>query len=501
MDIIADEKELKEETERLSEKVLKNIPEDQRKEARLELLNSIQNAFEFFKNHNKAWEIYYKWAFPEGMAEEDLQRIGTPDLCNVEAIRESFARIDEEITELGTPVSFQDPVCFRLAEAVRAAAHNTGDDSEMMIRRNFTELILTAELNEIIGFVEWIHPETNTGTSPLKNLKNYGFQHDKLSRYMVKTKPTVTKGVSAWAVDKSPKIKGSTVPVYAHVSYVNDKKKLPGNISAFDISLINAIGTLWHNSPKRARGVNMSVGEIFRAMHGITDTRKSPTKAQSDEICEAIERLMYSKFNLDFSHEIEAYGLKIDDERIIQGKVETNMLHAYALKVKTVKGRFIEMYKILDEPILYTYSRLLNHLIIVPYELLDVSDQTRFEGNTLEIRDYLICEIDSMYNTISGRTAGRFSNVIKFQTMYETIGIKSPEDRISPENYKSRVIYTKALSREKKKERDKVAAILESLKKKAFIRGYEINKSVPSIQITLDPKIIEKKKKTPLSWM
>ena len=121
----------------------------------------------------------------------------------------------------------------------------------------------------------------------------------------------------------------------------------------------------------------------------------------------------------------------------------------------------------------------------MPYELLDTSDSTGNEGNTIEFRNYLLQQIGLMYE------GQRNNSRILYSTLYRDTGTQPPEERLSPANYSTETAYKRNIRKEAQRDRDKISALLDAWKAKDWIKGYKLVKKGQAyigVDITLNPE-------------
>jgi hypothetical protein len=177
---------------------------------------------------------------------------------------------------------------------------------------------------------------------------------------------------------------------------------------------------------------------------------------------------------MDISKEIEAFNLYIDDERVTAGKIDTYVLNSSKVEFMTEKGRIVEGYRIGEEPILYTYNRVKDHLLYVPYEMLDTSSQISNSEYVPEFRNYLLQQIQLMKNAADNPKGKYFhrNSIILLETIYRDTGILPPEERIEGKDYKTEASRQKEVRRFRKADRQKIEGLLDAWKAKNWIKGY-----------------------------
>ncbi len=296
--------------------------------------------------------------------------------------------------------------------------------------------------------------------------------------------------------------KGATpVNVAVILTYMGDNNlKMSRPSNAYDDALECAICSISLRNEETNGGTFkrffVTPEDIYRAMTGTQSKNIKLSPAQKDRIREGIYKLKHTDITADLSEEIRKHDLKIEEgERIVGGGMTRSRLYTGEDFVITEKGRKIFGFWIEKEPFFLTYNRAKispnnphGHVIYLPLDILNTAGN---EGNTIEIRKYLLGRIIQMYNE------PKYSHRIKYETMYQS-GIDAPEERISPDKFINENSYKAQLRKEKAKDREKVCEILDAWKEKKFIKDYkqvqqgnpkEFKSGLPfiGVDITLNP--------------
>lgn len=337
------------------------------------------------------------------------------------------------------------------------------------------------------------------GQSIIEKIKYYGLMHDNVNQEIIKRQPKAVKTKQKTADGKEEEKITSLqwkfdalnngkveVPVYIAITAEND---FPiENYNKFDDAVMAAIGTLAHAQNDRYP-VDVTTDQLFRVMNGKRDLKRGARPKQAKRIDESMDKMRFSRIYIDRTAEAEMLNYKLQDSRVSGAIIDDNVLHASRITVTLENNKKVRGYRILQEPILYTYNREKNRLFYVPYDLLNVSATTEITENIIEIRNYLLFRIESMY------TGALNSNKILFKKIYEETGILPPETRLNRENYKDTDTYTANIRKQRAKDRKKVSEILTDWKEKKYISGFEISNEDNSIRIILNKKILEERAK------
>ena len=175
---------------------------------------------------------------------------------------------------------------------------------------------------------------------------------------------------------------------------------------------------------------------------------------------------------MDITQEIEA-GYITPDEKITSGTIDTYLLEATKAEFTTDKGNVVQGYRLAEDPALFYYNGLKNHLLYVPYEMLDTSSYTSDSENVIEFKSYLLQQIQLMKNAAEGSKRFKRSNVILLETIYRDTGILPPEERIEGD-YANEATRQQIIRRNRKADRQKIEGLLDAWKAKGWINGYTV---------------------------
>lgn len=350
---------------------------------------------------------------------------------------------------------------------------------------------------QIAGGAEIISSETAGRRLPLEVIKLYGILNDKATTQLINT-DGFTQELNGqlrltWGANQAP-AKKDPVPTYIALTYEGTAGHLNKRLTAFDKAVYEAVATsfFYHKQENGSRAFYITPQEVWRIMNGTASTSKTPSAKQVERVCSSLDDMRFTRFYMDITAELDANYLTMEDERIVNGIVDTYLLKADRVEFTTDKGRKITGYRVTDEPILYSYNKAKGHLVLVPYELLDTSDSTGNEGNTIEFRNYLLQQIGLMYE------GQRNNSRILYSTLYRDTGTQPPEKRLNPANYSTETAYKRNIRKEAQRDRDKINALLDAWKAKDWIKGYKLVKKGQAyigVDIALNPE--KKQRKQP----
>lgn len=260
-------------------------------------------------------------------------------------------------------------------------------------------------------------------------------------------------------------------------------------LNAYDVQLYDAITSLYLHSQKErpADPVILTPQNIWACMNG---GKGRATQKQLDRIGQSLERFRFTNIYLDVSDEIRSYSIKTPEAELFMEGVEDTLINASVLHFRTDRGAKVKGYLINHVPIIYAYSALRGELLTIPIELLDTSDKVSNTEDVIAFRSYIIRNIALM------RQGDRDNHVMRLETIYKETGIEPPEERVQGRSYADPA---REIRKQAKKDRDNIAGILESLKGKGYILGYQERKEgargeITGYQIELDQLLIEQAK-------
>lgn len=393
----------------------------------------------------------------------------------------------------------------RISDRLKEAAESYFSPESADIHRQLKKLLeaqpeLTAEeaqdLEEARSFLKAYEKHRRQGLvtrQALPPVNTFGLMNDKTSTQLI-TSDAFTQEINgqlrlAWGTDQKPGEENAPI-TYIALSFDNtdSNTKISKRMTAFDNAVYNAVSTLFYYwRQKNGKPMYITPQEVWRTMNGKKGDAR-PGERQVKRIKTSLDKMRKTMCYIDFSQEVRAHYIVVDDQRLISGIIETYLLKADRVSFTTEKGRVVEGYRITDEPILYTYNRAKNHVLWFDYDLLDTSQKTSDSENVVEFRNYLLSHIQNM-------KYGKFGNRVLIDTIYEKTGITRPADRISRDKYTEKS-YKSKISQERKKDLAKIEGILKSWVSKKWIMDYKTVKkgaSVIAIDVILQNKKIEQK--------
>ena len=198
------------------------------------------------------------------------------------------------------------------------------------------------------------------------------------------------------------------------VNILNDKNvRMSETITEYDKMAHDAICTLWASGNK-----TMTADMIYRAMNGFVETEKvSPKAIKSIE--NALRKMERTTIDIDRTEQFRAAGIIATQDS--QAVISEKMINLRAIRVRT-GGVTKTAYRILNIPIVYSYSLLEDQVLSVPRELLNTKDVLRSSESIMMIRYSLLRWIETMK-----RFPDESDNIIRYETLYNLLG--NPSER------------------------------------------------------------------------
>lgn len=220
-----------------------------------------------------------------------------------------------------------------------------------------------------------------------------------------------------------------------------DNVKLPQNLNATDQRVFNSVWSLWLEGNKY-----FSLKQVAR----LSVSGKRVTDAWLDQVKASIRKLQTTLIQIDNTAEIKA-GHKYP---VMTGQIEP-MLRLISCIIN-LNGQVEQVYQLDGEPLLGKYSRERGRLFTFPSHSFALNPSVR---SSVTLEDYIIRRVKTM--------GGKMRNTILLRRIYETLDI--------PGNDKKKRQQIKA----------KIINVLENLKDKGVISGYEMG----SDKITIFPPV------------
>ena len=321
---------------------------------------------------------------------------------------------------------------------------------------------------------------------PLSNIKTYGLMNDKVNAQLLQDSTDIFQQEAdgqlmlRWAIDQSGKNE-EQIPVYVALTYEGEDLRIGKKLTAFDKQVYEAVGTRFYYLRREEPEAPLCITpqEIWRTMNGknTSDKNAKPGEKQLKRICDSMHKMRFTSLVMDLSEEVKKHHYTFNDERIVKGQISTYLLKCDEVDFMTENGLKLHGFRIKEEPILYTYNRLKDRLLFVPYEMLDTSQYTSDAENVAEFKGYLLQQIQLMINAKEPGKKGNYfkrNSTILLETIYKDTGILPPEERAGETAFTSDEARKTYIRKTRKADRDKIEKILDAWTAKKWIKGYEL---------------------------
>ena len=143
---------------------------------------------------------------------------------------------------------------------------------------------------------------------------------------------------------------------------------------------------------------------VYRTMAGKNDSAFVPQE-KLKEVTASIYKCMSSLITIDASEEASIYGL--------DAMYSQNLIYAKAVTLKT-KGWEVNAFMLIDEPVLYKYSKLKRQVFSVPLRVLDTPPSKT--NDVIVLQGYLVRLVETLRITTAN-----ISKTILYSTLYELL--------------------------------------------------------------------------------
>lgn len=203
------------------------------------------------------------------------------------------------------------------------------------------------------------------------------------------------------------------------LNYDGDDLEISRPMAAYDKEVHNAVATLYV-----AGNRTFTARQVYQTMTGVSS---KPSKKKLEEIEASLDKQRRTFVTLDWSKELRGKTAEMDGETITsdQCHLETYMLNAKKLTIRTAKGTEVAGYTIAEPPVLYQHAITTRQLISYPQSLLEATSAVASNTNTnMIMRSYLITRIKTMT-----RPGAKIAKQIRYDTVFEKAGAEPKERR------------------------------------------------------------------------
>lgn len=253
----------------------------------------------------------------------------------------------------------------------------------------------------------------------------------------------------------------------------NDEIQYNKKIDQFDIAVCQAIANLYWDFRKINEKCLVTPRDIWKKMYGKTEKAR-PSSEQIKKVSDSVDKMRFARTIVDFTGNVKY--MTVDNEKITVAKRDTYFIKAEKVSFETEKGKVLEGYFIMDEPVLFKYNREKNSLITVPYVLLDTTGDKNIGSYTAEFTNFLLqWSMRRIKMSVD-------KDILEIETVYKKTGLETPEERADRNNHTSDNSYKTNIRKMYKSDREKIESILNTwIEKGEVIKEYKIMKKGSSI--------------------
>ena len=252
--------------------------------------------------------------------------------------------------------------------------------------------------------------------------------------------------------------------LFVNANAINEIITTP--FSALDKKIIEAVSNLYYSNAylKNKKKCFITVNEVLQVMHGEDPNKHINYKEPKIiKVRNALERLFITRMEIKSDKLPQNCVVYINNQPINGTVKRTNALKGDSYEFYSNKKMVLSGYVIEEMPAFMQLAMELKQVTYIPFEKMKISNKNVTFGDLI-IRDYLLSEIIKMKGPKKKR-----NNKIKFETIYESNGLQTPEERAeasNPADLKARIRY------EAKKDRDNIYKILDSFIIDNIIKAY-----------------------------
>lgn len=237
------------------------------------------------------------------------------------------------------------------------------------------------------------------------------------------------------------------------------------NVTQYDMAVLDAVYTLYVNNQSI-----FSPEMLLRIMSGNFQQDASPQKIGT--ITRSINKLRHIDIRIDYTDEARLRKL-ID-------KSHTAVITSYLLpvdetEIRAANGKTIHAYRLLMEPALYIYARIINQIIHVPTVLLETNGTLSDTDEVIVLKRYLIKRIEGMRNSKN--------KLISKKITYEWYDIKtkSRKGMFAELGYDAKDFTESAWRNKKSKLHNIVLKLLTTYRHEGYIKSFTEVRGAKSI--------------------
>lgn len=244
-------------------------------------------------------------------------------------------------------------------------------------------------------------------------------------------------------------------------------------LNEYDKLVHDGVATLWANGH-----VVFTIKQLTELITG----HKVTKNAECSRVEESVAKQWRTHVRMNFSEEMRGRTVTVDGEEVTASNAtaETSMLNLVKETVTTKDGRKYEAYRMIAPPVFYWHDQAVKQITTYPRKLLEADTGLSATVDTLVLKNALITRIARMKR--KGAKSQRGSDRhIRYLTLMKEAGLVVYDEDTADDDIKVNKV-------EASRVRDKVAKILDSLKREKYIKDwkeYAVGRRKEGVEIVL----------------
>ncbi len=222
-------------------------------------------------------------------------------------------------------------------------------------------------------------------------------------------------------------------------------------LTAFDSAIYTATSSLYYSGNKY---INSKM--VYQFLCG-NKAKVNPTQNILKRISDSIEKMSKIRVTINAEMEVKA-------RQNIQAEYRDYLLNTRAACVN-INGVMLDCVEINTEPVLYKYSESKKQIARADVKMLDMPINNTTEN--IILKDYLLRRLLGMQNDKS-----KLSNVLRYATIYDYLGIKKDSSLQEYEKKKKRVRDTVKMILSDWKDKNKISGFTEQTEGRKIVKVY-----------------------------
>lgn len=276
----------------------------------------------------------------------------------------------------------------------------------------------------------------------------------------------------------SPKRAKRMQCVHVSLERLSDDVRLSKPITKYDQAVYDTVASFIVNNEaayKEDRYIDLTDGQIYSALSG---GRTWKNASDLEGISASMYKGLYTRTVIDFSEQVRSDQLRLFDEELASGQLDSPLINGEVITLTTVNGKKVSGYRIYSLPALYKYGSAMKQIASYPQELLNVPDLSNTRKNVV-LKTYILQRIAEMKHN------AKLTNKIKYSTIHKEINEHEEKGFTRKDRYNLR------------RDVEKCLRFWESEGHIEGYREYSIGSKVEGVEITVKPTAKKDVTRTP----